>query len=458
MKEEAMDFSRRNLLQAAGLTLASASVPPALAAGSNLPKGCHHQPRAKRVIFMHMMGAPSQIDLFDHKPLLKKYEKKSLPAEVVKNVNFAFISPDSAAMPSPWEFKRHGERGTYVSSLLPHFSKIVDDVCIVRSMVTNEFNHSAGELFLHTGFGQLGRPSLGAWVDYALGSVNPDLPSNVVMSTGGGSAAGNNVWGAGFLPSHHQGVRLRSGTDPVLFLNNPESIPPTKRRRLIDAVNALNRLQHQQARDPETQTRIAQYEMAYRMQSSVPELVDLKSESPATLKMYGVDPDKPSFARNCLLARRLAERDVRFIQIMDGDWDHHGKIFEDLPAKCAEIDQGMSALVTDLKSRGLLDDTLVVWGGEFGRTPMAQFTDGRDHHKDAFTMWLAGGGVRRGIDIGETDDFGFNVTKDPVHVHDLHATILHLLGVDHERLTYKHQGRDFRLTDVHGNVVKAMLA
>jgi len=454
-----MNMNRRNLLKSAGaavtaLPFAGQSAFAAAAANA----GLHHKPTAKRVIFMHMVGAPSQIDLFDPKPMLAKYANRSLPPEIIKNVNFSFISPDSAALPALWDFKKYGKRGTTISSLLPHFSKIVDDVCIIRSMHTHEFNHPGGELVLHTGFGQLGRPSLGAWIDYALGSANPDLPSNIVMCTGGGSAAGTAPWGTGFLPSQHQGVRMRGSGDPVLFLNNPKDIDADRRRKLLDATRKLNEMQLAKSNDPETVTRIAQYEMAYRMQKSVPELVDLRSESKATLDMYGIDPDKPSFARNCLLARRLAERGVRYIQLMDGDWDHHGKLKEELTIKTKQVDQGMSALVTDLKNRGLLDDTLVIWGGEFGRTPMAQLNDGRDHHKDGFTMWMAGGGIKAGIDHGATDDFGFNVAQDPVHVHDLHATVLHALGIDHERLTFKFQGREFRLTDIAGNVVKPILA
>ena len=450
-----MSLTRRQMLQSASAAL-SAWPATRHAAAANA-RGLHHASHAKRVIFMHMIGGPSQIDLFDPKPQLAKYQNRSLPESIIKNVNFSFIAKDSAALPSPWEFKKHGRRGTWVSSLLPHFSKVVDDVCIVRSMHTHEFNHPSGELVLYTGFGQLGRPSLGAWVDYALGSGNPDLPSNVVMCTGGGSAAGTAIWGTGFLPSQHQGVRLRGAGDPVLFLTNPKGIDEARRRKILDAIRKLNDLQLAKAHDPETETRAAQYEMAFRMQKSVPELVDLRSETKATLELYGVNPDKPSFARNCLLARRLAERGVRFIHITDGDWDHHGKLKEDLATKCGEVDRPMAALITDLGRRGLLDDTLVVWGGEFGRTPMAQLNDGRDHHKDGFTMWLAGGGIKPGVDHGATDDFGFNVVQDPVHMHDLHATILHVLGLDHERLTYQFQGRDFRLTDVGGHVVRAIL-
>jgi hypothetical protein len=453
-----MTVSRRGFLASAAASLTAAPRPGGRGLAHASAPRTHHAPRAKRVIFLHMVGAPSQLDLFDPKPELAKYTNKSLPESVVKNVTFSFISRDSAALPSPWEFKKQGRRGTPISTLLPHFGKVVDDVCIVRSMWTSEFNHPQGELMMHTGFGQLGRPGLGAWIDYALGSANEDLPSNVVMCTGGGSAAGTGTWGAGFLPSQHQGVRLRGSGDPVLFLNNPVDVDPARRRKMLDAVRALNETQLARSRDPETQTRVLQYEMANRMQKSVPELVDLHSESRATLDLYGVDPAKPSFARNCLLARRLAERGVRFIQLMDGDWDHHGKLKEDLPVKTRQVDQGIAALVADLRNRGLLDDTLVVWGGEFGRTPLAQFTDGRDHHKDGFTMWLAGGGIRAGIDHGATDDFGFSAVQDPVHVHDLHATILHLLGIDHERLTFKSQGRDFRLTDVHGHVVKSIIA
>ncbi|MCM8533236.1 MAG: DUF1501 domain-containing protein, partial [Lentisphaeraceae bacterium] len=330
--------------------------------------------------------------------------------------------------------------------------------CVIRSMHTDEFNHGAGELFMHTGFGRLGRPSFGSWVNYALGSENPNLPPYVVLSSGTGTAAGDNLWRTGFIPGRFQGVKLRSGKSPVLYLKDPKGMSRHERKEMINTLVELNKLQYNQSFDKDIRTRNAQFDMAYRMQESVPEAMDVSQESAETLKMYNADPDKASFARNCLLARRLVERGVRYVQLFDGDWDHHGGIEKLLGDKCLQIDQPMSALVSDLKQRGLLDETLVVWGGEFGRTPMAQGIGGRDHHNSAFSMWMAGGGVKGGMTYGQTDDFGFAPVEDGMHVHDLHATALHLLGIDHERLTYRAQGRDYRLTDVHGKVAKKIIS
>jgi hypothetical protein len=425
----------------------------------------HFAPQAKRVIYLHMVGAPSQLDLFDHKPALLKFDGKPCPEEFIQGKRFAFLRGHPNIAASRYTFARHGRSGAEISELLPHLANVADELAIVKSIHTDEFNHAPAQLFLHTGFGRLGRPSFGSWVTYGLGSENQDLPAYVVLLSGPLAGAGTSLWSAGFLPSVHQGVQFRSSGEPVLFLNNPDGHSPADRRRVLDTIEQLNQRQLADIGDPEIATRISQYEMAFRMQTSVPELMDISHESRATLELYGAEPGRASFASNCLLARRLVERGVRMVQLYDADWDHHADLATRLPRKCRDVDQGMAALVLDLKQRGLLDDTLVIWGGEFGRTPMAQ-TDsgtgtvtkqGRDHHKDAFTMWLAGGGVKRGITFGRTDDMGYHIAENPVHVHDLNATVLHLLGLDHERLTYRYQGRDFRLTDVHGNVVKELL-
>ncbi len=437
------------------------------AAGNPLAaRAPHFAPRAKRVIYLHMVGAPSQLDLFDHKPGLQAYDGKPCPDEFIKGKRFAFLRGHPNIAASKMAFRRHGQSGAELSELLPHLAGVADEIAIVKSLHTDEFNHAPAQLFLHTGFGRLGRPSVGSWVTYGLGSENSDLPAYVVLLSGPLAGAGTSLWSPGFLPSVHQGVQFRSSGEPVLFLNNPEGHTATDRRQVRDTVRSLNPAQLADVGDPEIATRISQYEMAFRMQTSVPELMDIAQESKSTLELYGAEPGKASFGNNCLLARRLIERGVRMVQLYDADWDHHADLATRLPRKCKDVDQGMAALVRDLKQRGLLDDTLVIWGGEFGRTPMAQ-TDsgsgtpvkqGRDHHKDAFTMWLAGGGVKRGITYGKTDDLGYNIVENPVHVHDLNATVLHLLGLNHERLTYRYQGRDFRLTDVHGKLVKGLLA
>ena len=430
------------------------------------PRQPHFAPRAKRVIYLHMVGAPSQLDLFDHKPELQKYDGKPCPEDFIKGKRFAFLRGHPNIAASKYAFQRHGRSGAEISELLPHFARVVDEIAIVKSLQTEEFNHAPAQLFLHTGFGRLGRPSLGSWATYGLGSENQDLPAYVVMLSGPLAGAGTSLWSPGFLPSVYQGVQFRSSGEPVLFLNNPAGHSAADRRRVLDTVQQLNEAQLADVGDPEIATRISQYEMAFRMQTSVPELMDISNEPKATLELYGATPGKASFGNNCLLARRLVERGVRMVQLYDADWDHHADLATRLPRKCKDVDQGMAALVLDLKQRGLLDETLVVWGGEFGRTPMSQ-TDsgsgtatkaGRDHHKEAFTMWLAGGGVKPGITYGATDAFGYNVVENPVPVHDLNATVLHLLGLDHQRLTYRYQGRDFRLTDVHGEVVKGLLA
>ncbi|MEO5803934.1 MAG: DUF1501 domain-containing protein, partial [Verrucomicrobiota bacterium] len=385
--------------------------------------------------------------------------------ELIEGKRFAFLRGHPKLAASKYKFSQQGKSGQEISELLPHLSKISDDIAIVKSLRTDEFNHGPAQLFLHTGFGRPGRPSFGSWVTYGLGSENENLPAYVVLLSGALAGAGTSLWSTGFLPSIYQGVQFRSGRDPVLFLSNPEGHSRSDRRRVLDAVSSLNEQALGEVGDPEIATRIGQYEMAFRMQTAVPELSDLSTESPQTLEMYGAQPGKTSFANNCLLARRLVERGVRVVQLYDSDWDHHSDIANRLPKKCKDVDQGMAALVQDLKQRGLLDDTLVIWGGEFGRTPMQQVQSGsgsaakpgRDHHKDAFTMWMAGGGVKPGITYGKTDDFGYSVAENPVHVHDLNATVLHLLGIDHERLTFKYQGREFRLTDVHGEVVKGIL-
>jgi hypothetical protein len=426
----------------------------------------HAAPRAKHVIYLHMIGAPSQLDLFDPKPALVKHDGQPCPEEFTRGRRFAFIGGPLTLAGSQFRFARHGQSGQTMSELLPNLARLTDEIAVVRSLHTDEINHAPAQMFLHTGFGRGGRPSFGSWVSYGLGSENRDLPAYVVLVSGPTGGAGTSLWSSGFLPSVYQGVPLRTTGDPVLFLSNPKGQTPADRRRVLDAVKALNEAQLDAVGDPEIATRISQYEMAYRMQSSVPELMDLSGETQATLDLYGARPGRPSFANNCLLARRLVERGVRLVQLYDSDWDHHADLERRLPAKCRDVDRPMAALLADLKRRGLLDSTLVIWGCEFGRTPLRQgitgegkpTKPGRDHHKDAYTMWLAGGGIKPGVSYGRTDDFGFNVVEQPVHVHDLNATILHLLGLDHERLTYRYQGREFRLTDVHGQVVRGLLA
>jgi hypothetical protein len=425
------------------------------------PRQPHHEPRATRVIYLFMAGAPSHLDLFDYKPELARRDGQLPPADLVRDYRAAFINPSSKFLGPKFKFAKRGESGAEISELLPHLANVVDDIAIVRSMVTDAFNHAPGQIFMNTGAQQFGRPSIGAWTTYGLGSDSSDLPAFVVFSTGSkGTSGGASNWGCGFLPSVYQGVPFRNTGDPVLYLSNPPGVDRAMQRDTFDSIRRLNELRLGFVGDPEIAARVNSFEMAYRMQSSAPELMDIASEPQSILDMYGAEPGKPSFASSCLLARRLVERGVRFVQIFHEAWDHHGGLTQGLKDQCGLTDKPSAALVRDLKSRGLLDDTLVIWGGEFGRTPMVQGggNDGRDHHPNAFTMWLAGGGIKPGITIGETDEFGFHATTDRVHVHDLHATILHLLGFDHTKLTYRFQGRDFRLTDVSGELVTKLLA
>ncbi len=428
----------------------------------------HFAPTAKRVIYLHMAGSPPQQDLLDYKPVLNKLNGQPCPDEIFKNERFAFIKGHPKMLGTPHEFKQHGQAGTWVSSILPHFSEIVDDVTVVNSMFTDQFNHAPAQLFLYTGSALPGRPSMGSWATYGLGSENQDLPGFIVLVSGNTPDGGKSVWGSGFLPSIHQGVQCRTSGDPVLYLGNPDGMDRDARRRTLDAMRDLNEMQHAREGDAETLTRIAQYEMAFRMQVSVPEVMNIADEPQNMLDMYGAKPGETSLANNCLLARRLSEKGVRFVQIFDWGWDVHGAgqgndIVEYLPQKCKTMDQPVAALVKDLKQRGLLDETLVVWSGEFGRTAMNEERDGskflgRDHHPHAFSIWMAGGGIKRGAVVGKTDDFSYKIVETPIHIHDLQATILNCLGIDHTRLTYRFQGRDYRLTDVHGRVVKELLA
>ena len=428
----------------------------------------HFAPRAKRIIYLFQSGGPSQLDLFDHKPALQDRNGEELPDSVRQGQRLTGMSGNQASLPmagAQFKFQRHGECGMWVSELLPRTAAIVDDLCFVRSMQTEAINHDPAITFLQTGSELAGRPSMGAWVSYGLGTENRDLPAFVVLVTKdkGGQPLYSRLWGSGFLESRLQGVQMRAGRDPVLYLANPEGVSRARRRRMLDRITGLDAAQHAQAQDPEIHSRLAQYELAYRMQMSVPEVTDLADEPAATFELYGEDARVPgTYAANCLLARRLAERDVRFIQLYHQGWDQHGGLPAGIRVQARETDQASAALVTDLKRRGLLEDTLVVWGGEFGRTNYSQGaltpTDyGRDHHPRCFTMWMAGGGVKPGVVHGRTDELGYNVVEHPVHVHDLQATLLHQLGLDHTRLTHHHQGRDFRLTDVHGRVVHDLL-
>ena len=428
------------------------------------PKQPHFKPKAKRVIYLFMGGGPSQLDLFDYKPAMTKYNGKPLPQEVIMGQKYAFIQPDAALYATEFKFSKHGQCGAELSEALPHLADVADDIAIVKSMSTDAFNHAPGQVLMQTGSTQFGRACFGSWVLYGLGSEAENLPGFVVLNSAGGLSGGAALYGSGFLPTVYQGVPFRKTGDPVLFLSNPAGITPQMQRRTLDLIKELNQKHLGVVGDPEISTRINSFEMAYRMQTSAPELMDVSKEKPETLKMYGAEPGKPSFAMNCLLARRLIERGVRFVQLFHEGWDHHTEVHKGIEEQTKKTDQASAALIKDLKERGLLDDTLVLWGGEFGRTPMVESNPdagrklGRDHHPQAFTAWLAGGGIKPGISLGETDEFGFHVVKDKVHVHDLHATVLHLLGFDHTKLTYRFQGRDFRLTDVEGELVKDLLA
>jgi Protein of unknown function (DUF1501) len=428
------------------------------------PKRPHSGGRAKAVIHLFMAGAPSHLDLFDRKPKLAEFEGKPIPPSIIGGQRYAFIRSDAAVLGPRFRFSRHGQSGAEVAEIMPHFAQIVDDVCIVRSMHTDQFNHAPAQLFINTGAAQPGRPSLGSWVVYGLGAQTSVLPAFVVMSTGSGISGGAANWSSGFLPTYYSGVRFRNSGDPILDVSRPPGVSAGLQRDTLDLVRSLDRRRLDVIGDPEIATRMASYELADRLETSAPELMNLRAESKATLEMYGADPDKPSFARACLLARRMVERGVRFVNIYHEGWDAHTDLNGNHRKNCAETDPGSAALVRDLKQRGLLDETLVIWGGEFGRTPMVESHPilnrslGRDHHPQAFTMWMAGGGIKAGITYGATDDLGFHVVENPVHIHDLQATILHLLGLDHERLTFRHSGRDFRLTDVSGTVVRPILA
>jgi hypothetical protein len=464
--------NRRTFLQRAGLGLGLVALRSLAEAPAAMPGPfVTHAPRARRIIFLHQSGAPSQVDMFDHKPGLAGFRGQDLPASVRMGQRLTGMTAGQATLPvwpSPFAFQRHGESGVWLSEPFRHFGKSVDQVCFLRSLHTEAINHDPAITFVQTGSQIAGRPCMGAWVSYGLGSENRDLPAFVVLtSTGTGRPEDqplyDRLWGAGFLPSKYQGVRFRAGNEPVLYLNDPPGVSRDSRRAMLDGVAELNQLRHATVGDPEIQTRIAQYEMAFRMQSSVPELTDRSGEPAHVLDLYGPEVRRPgSFAANCLLARRLAERNVRFIQLYHRGWDQHFYLRDQIEKQIHDIDQPCHALLTDLRQRGLLDDTLVVFAGEFGRTVYAQGdlnapNVGRDHHPKCFTGWMAGAGVKPGISFGETDDFSYNVARDPVSVFDLQATILHLLGIDHTRLTFRYQGRDFRLTDVHGEVVKPIL-
>ena len=428
------------------------------------PRAPHFPGKAKHVIHLFMAGAPSQLDLFDHKPELAKLQGQPLPPSVIAGQRYAFIRPDAAVLGPQFKFAKHGQSGVELSEALPHLAGVVDDICVIKSMKTDQFNHAPAQIFLNTGFSQPGRPSLGSWTIYGLGSEAQDLPAYVVMSTGSGISGGSANWSSGFMPSVFAGVRFRNQGDPILNVSSPKGVDPKLQRASLDLIEELNHARLGLVGDPEIESRIAAYEMSYRLQTSAPDLMDLKKESKETLEMYGCDPDKPSFARACLLARRMIERGVRFVNIYHEGWDAHSDVIGNSKKNCGETDKASAALIKDLKQRGLLDETLVIWGGEFGRTPMVESNAalgrslGRDHHPQAFTVWLAGGGIKAGLTHGATDEMGFHVVQDEVHVHDLQATILHCLGFDHERLTYTYQGRQFRLTDVHGQVVEKILA
>ncbi len=472
--ENRRQFFGRSTTGIGSLALASLLNPQLLTgAAPSMPSGIPRLPafaaKAKRVIYLLQSGAPSQMELFDYKPTLKALHGKPLPESVREGQRLTGMTARQKTFPivnPPFAFKQHGKSGTWISDLLPHLSKVADDLCIVKSMHTEAINHDPAITFFQTGNQQPGRPSIGSWFSYGLGSENEDLPAFVVLLSKNSFYQAqpiySRLWGSGFLPSNHQGVKLRSQGDPVLYLNDPAGNDPNGRRKSLDALAELNRIREREIGDPEIRTRIAAYEMAYRMQTSVPELADLSTESESTFKLYGEEAKIPgTHAANCLMARRLAERNVRFIQVFHRGWDHHSNLAKHIPVLSKETDQGTAALITDLKQRGLLDDTLVIWGGEFGRTVYSQGgigNYGRDHHPRCFSVFFAGGGVKGGMSYGSTDDFCYNIAENPVHVHDFHATILHQMGVNHEKLTYRFQGRDYRLTDVHGNVVKGILA
>jgi len=469
------ESTRRQLFADAGLCLGSIGLANLLSENSLLAadrstnplavQKTHFAPKAKRVIYMFMAGGPSQLELFDYKKKLQEMNGQVIPQSYVENKRFAFLKKDAKLLGTQRVFKKHGDSGVEMSELLPNLSTVADDIAVIRSMKTEVFNHGPAKLFMNTGFQRFGRPSMGAWVTYGIGSESENLPGFVVLHSGPrGPRGGTPLWGSGFLPTTYQGVPFLNGADPILNLSTPKGITKDTQGDFINTVNDLNAARLKQVGDPEIATRIATYEMAYRMQSSAPELMDLSGESKDTLDLYGVDPAKPSFSRNCLLARRLVEKGCRFVQLYHTDWDHHGNpgtnLGKPLDDRCGEVDRPMTALVKDLKQRGMLKDTLIIWGGEFGRTPQGEPRDiiGRDHHIESYSMWLAGGGIKGGTTIGQTDELGYYSVEDKVRVHDLQATILHLLGLDHTKLTYRFKGRDFRLTDVDGEVVEKLLA
>jgi uncharacterized protein (DUF1501 family) len=449
---------------ALGSLLVGANPQAVSAANPFAPKKPHFPGKAKAVIHLFMAGAPSQLDLFDRKPALVKYAGKPIPSEVTGGQRFAFIRPDAAALAPQFKFKRFGKSGVELAEVMPYLGRVIDDVCLIKSVHTDQFNHAPAQILFNTGFSQPGRPSMGSWVVYGLGAETTDLPAFVVMSTGTGISGGAANWSSGFLPSVYTGVRFRNTGDPILNVSNPKGVDTGLQKDTLDLIGQLNKKHLDAVGDPEIATRIASYEMAFRLQTSAPELTDLRKESKETLDRYGADPDKPSFARACVLARRMVERGVRFINIYHEGWDAHSDVIGNHKKNLEQTDRASAALVEDLKHRGLLDSTLVIWGGEFGRTPMVESNPalgrklGRDHHPNAYTMWLAGGGIKAGMTLGATDELGYNVVEKPVHVYDLQATLLHCLGFDHERLTFRYAGRDFRLTDVHGKVVPDMLA
>ena len=472
-QRELQRITRRHFFGSTGFGIGSLALASTLNdkifAADTVPGGFHHAPKAKSIIFLFMAGAPSQLDLFDYKPKLNQYDGQPCPEELIKGERFAFIKGVPKLLGSPHVFGKHGQGGAELSNLLPQLGTVVDDIAIVKSMHTTQFNHAPAQILMNTGHQNPGRPSMGSWLTYGIGSESKDLPGFVVLLSGQNAPdGGKSCWGSGFLPSTYQGVEFRRSGEPVLFLSNPDGMSSDMRRRSLDLLKTLNTAHQADAGDPEIESRIQSYEMAYKMQFSVPELASIESEPAEVHKMYGTQPGKNSFANNCLLARRLVERGARMIQLYHRGWDTHGSsnnedIVNKLTSLCRDTDQPAAALIKDLKQRGLLDSTLVVWGGEFGRTPMNEARGGskflgRDHHPRAFTMWLAGGGIKPGITIGQTDDVGYNIATDPVSVYDLQATILHLMGLDHTKLTYRFQGRDFRLTDVHGQLVRKLIA
>ncbi len=479
MNESLRSLTRRHFFHDCGLGLGRIGLASAFAGGfANLarsanaaahplaPRQTHHDAKAKRVIFLFMAGAPSQLELFDDKPKLRELGGKPIPPSVIAGQRYAFIQPDAAVLAPCFPFAKHGQCGAELSDRLPYLSKIVDDIAIVKSLKTDQFNHAPAQLFLNTGHGLPGRPAMGSWLSYGIGNEADDLPSFVVLKSGGSLSGGAAMWSAGFLPGSHAGVPFRDAGAPILHVSNPKGYDAKAQRDSLDLIRKMNERELGVIGDPEIRTRIDAYEMAWRMQSAAPELMDFSDESPATMELYGAKPGDPkaAFANQCLLARRLVERGTRFVQVYHSGWDHHSQVENGVRAQALQVDQASAALVMDLKQRGLLEDTIVVWGGEFGRTPMVEASAalgrslGRDHHPQAFTMWMAGGGIKPGITLGATDELGFHVTEDPVHIHDLHATLLHLLGIEHTKLTFAYQGRDYRLTDVHGHVVGKLLA